>query len=153
MPHIIVKLYPGRSEDQKRELTKKISKNIVEVTECKESSVSIAFEEIEPADWAQKVYKPDIVEGNGILYKEPGYDPFAGKQEKNNKTGGLLEYVRAAALTAEKEDSSGHFNAMSWLDLELDDNPEGFDNFFDTPWNELSPEEKNKREMAIRRVL
>lgn len=151
MPHIVVKLYPGKSEDQKTELTKKILKNIVAVTECKESSVSIAFEEIEPVDWAKKVYKPDIIEGNGVLYKEPGYDPFASRQ--NEKTDGLMEYVRTAALTAEKEDSSGHFNAMSWLDLELDDNPEGFDNFFDTPWNELSQEEKAKREMAIRRVL
>lgn len=29
-----------------------------------------------PADRAEKVYGPDIVNGAGTLYKKPGYDPF-----------------------------------------------------------------------------
>ncbi len=52
-----------------------------------------------------------------------------------------------------KEDTSGDFNAMSWLDLELEDNPESFDGCFDTLWNELSDSEREKRNIAIRRVL
>ena len=85
MPHIIVKLYPGRSEQQKVELTKKIVKNVVEIAECKETSVSVAFEEIEPIDWAEKVYKPDIIDSQGVFYKKPGYDPFLSKQDKKEK--------------------------------------------------------------------
>jgi 4-oxalocrotonate tautomerase len=36
----------------------------------------VAFEEIEKENWAEKVYKPDILNGKGSLYKEPGYNPF-----------------------------------------------------------------------------
>ncbi|MCP4552768.1 MAG: 4-oxalocrotonate tautomerase [Bacteroidetes bacterium] len=153
MPHIIVKLYPGRSEQQKVKLTKKIVKNVVEIAECKETSVSVVFEEIEPINWAEKVYKPDIVDCRGTLYKKPGYDPFLSKQDKKEKMVNLMEHVREAVKVAEKEDTSGNFNAMSWLDLELEDNPESFDNFFDTLWNELSYAEREKRTIAIRSVL
>ncbi len=153
MPHIIVKLYPGRSEEQKIELTRKIVKNVVEIAKCKETSVSVAFEEIEPIDWDEKVYQPDIIDGQGILYKNPGDDPFLKKADKKEIMTSLMEHVREAARIAEKEDISGNFNAMSWLDLELEDNPESFDGFFDTPWNELSDAEREKRAGAIRRVL
>jgi 4-oxalocrotonate tautomerase len=39
-------------------------------------SVSVAFEEIEKENWAEKVYKPDILNRKSSLYKEPGYNPF-----------------------------------------------------------------------------
>ncbi|SDU60495.1 tautomerase family protein [Desulfobacula phenolica] len=153
MPHIIVKLYPGRSEQQKIELTKKIVQNVVAIAECKEASVSVSFEEIEPIDWAEKVYKPDIINGQGILYKKPEDDSFFKKADKKEVMTSLMEHVREAAKVAEKEDMSGNFNAMSWLDLEIEDNPESFDSFFDTPWNELSDAEREERSVAIRRVL
>jgi 4-oxalocrotonate tautomerase len=38
-----------------------------------EESVSVAFEEVSPQDWAEKVYKPDIVNNPENLYKKPGY--------------------------------------------------------------------------------
>ena len=76
MPHVIVKLYPGRSEEQKRKLTDEIVKDVVAIAKCDEKSVSVAFEEIEKEDWADKVYKPDILDRKNKLYKEPGYNPF-----------------------------------------------------------------------------
>ncbi len=76
MPHVIVKLYPGRSEEQKIKLTDEIIKDVVAIAKCDEKSVSVAFEEIEKEDWAEKVYKPDILNQKGSLYKEPGYNPF-----------------------------------------------------------------------------
>jgi len=76
MPHIIVKLYPGRSEQQKKQLTDEIVKDVVTIAKCEEKSVSVAFEEIEPNDWAEKVYKPDILDNEDKLYKKPGYNPF-----------------------------------------------------------------------------
>lgn len=36
-------------------------------------SVSIASEEVKPRDWAEKVYKIDIVHNWEKLYKKPGY--------------------------------------------------------------------------------
>jgi len=72
MPHIIVKLHPGRSEQQKKRLTKEIVEVVVAIAECKEEVVSVAFEEVEPSDWAEKVYKPDILGKQETLYKKPG---------------------------------------------------------------------------------
>lgn len=76
MPHIIVKLYPGRSEEQKKELAEKIAQDVVAIAKCEEKTVSVAFEEIPPEDWPQKVYKPDILDKSDKLYKKPGYNPF-----------------------------------------------------------------------------
>jgi 4-oxalocrotonate tautomerase len=153
MPHVIVKMYTGRSEEQKKALVDKIVKDVVAITECKERSVSVAIEEIEPAVWAETVYKPDILEGDGVLYKEPGYNPFESEQEAQGASGSLMTYVREKAQTAMLEDTTGDFNAMSWLDQELEDNPQGFDDFFETQWSELSDQEKADRARAIRRVL
>ena len=41
-----------------------------------EESVSVAFEEIQPVDWTEKVYKSDIQNKWDKVYKKPGYDPF-----------------------------------------------------------------------------
>ena len=67
MPHVIVKLASGRSEQQKASLTEDI------VTDL---SVSVSIEDVEPKDWVDKVYTPDIVGKWDSLAKKPGYDPF-----------------------------------------------------------------------------
>lgn len=76
MPHVIVKLYPGRTELQKIRLAEEIVKDVVAIAKCEEKSVSVAIEEIKPEDWAEKVYKPDILGNLEKLYKKPGYNPF-----------------------------------------------------------------------------
>ena len=76
MPHIIVKLYPGRSAEKKMQLAKKITEDIVTIAECEEKSVSVAIEEITPEAWAESVYRPDILDKQDCLYKRPGYNPF-----------------------------------------------------------------------------
>jgi 4-oxalocrotonate tautomerase len=76
MPHVIVKLYPGRSEEQKMRLAEAITRSVMEIAQSEEKSVSVAFEEVEPADWPEKVYRPDILENEARLYKKPGYNPF-----------------------------------------------------------------------------
>ena len=73
MPHVIVKLWPGRSEQEKKQLADAIVKDVVTYAKCDEGSVSVAIEEIKPADWAEKVYKPDIVNKKDSLYRKPGY--------------------------------------------------------------------------------
>jgi 4-oxalocrotonate tautomerase family enzyme len=80
MPHVIVKLYPGRSEEQKKKLASEIVKNVVEIARCEEKSVSIAIEEVERENWAEKVYRRDIIDNKEKLIVMPGYNPF---QEKN----------------------------------------------------------------------
>jgi len=76
MPHVIVKLVAGKSEEQKSRLAEEITRNIMSVLNYGEESVSVAFEEINPQDWTEKVYKPDIQNKWDKLYKKPGYDPF-----------------------------------------------------------------------------
>jgi len=73
MPHVIVKLWPGKSEQQKRRLTQAIVKDVMNVLNYGEESVSVAIEEVPARDWAEKVYKPDIVENSEKLYHKPGY--------------------------------------------------------------------------------
>ena len=73
MPHVIVKLWPGKSEQQKRGLAQAITADVMKVLRYGEESVSVAFEEVEADDWGEKVYEPDIVRKADTLYKKPGY--------------------------------------------------------------------------------
>jgi 4-oxalocrotonate tautomerase len=54
MPHVIIKMWPGKSEQQKTRM----------------------IEEVEPGEWTEKVYRPDILGAPGKLYKKPGYNPL-----------------------------------------------------------------------------
>ena len=76
MPHVILKLYPGRTEEKKKQLADAIAEKIVEIAECKPTSVSVAIEEVPPEQWPEKVYRTDILEKQESLYRKPGYNPF-----------------------------------------------------------------------------
>jgi 4-oxalocrotonate tautomerase len=73
MPHVIVKLWPGKTEQQKRQLAERITHDVMDVLNYGDESVSVAFEEVSATDWMAKVYKPDIVDQPEKLYKKPGY--------------------------------------------------------------------------------
>jgi 4-oxalocrotonate tautomerase family enzyme len=87
MPHVIVKLYPGRSGEQKQQLANEIVKSVVEIAGCEQRSVSVAIEEVEPDDWALKVYRPDIIDNEENLIVTPGYNPFQNKDENSAAVG------------------------------------------------------------------
>lgn len=74
MPHVIVKLWPGKSDQQKRQLAKAIAANVIDILHYGEESVSVALEEVKSQDWTEKVFKPDIKNKWDKLYKKPGYD-------------------------------------------------------------------------------
>jgi 4-oxalocrotonate tautomerase len=73
VPHVIVKLWPGKTEKQKQELAERISRAVIDVLDYGEESVSVAMEEVESGDWAKQVYWPDIKAKWNRLYKKPGY--------------------------------------------------------------------------------
>ena len=73
MPHVVVKLYPGKSEQQKTQLAEEITKDVMSILNFGEESVSVAVEEVQSQDWAEKVYRPDIQDKWDKLYKKPGY--------------------------------------------------------------------------------
>jgi 4-oxalocrotonate tautomerase len=74
MPHVIIKLWPGKSEQQKKRLAEKITEDVMNAFNYGEESVSVAFEEISSRDWNEKVYKPDIQNKWDQVYKKPGYE-------------------------------------------------------------------------------
>ena len=76
MPHVIVRLWPGKSEQQKKQLGQAIVEDVVSILNLGEESVSVSIEEIAPQDWTEKVYKPDILNKPQNLYKKPGYNPL-----------------------------------------------------------------------------
>jgi 4-oxalocrotonate tautomerase len=77
MPHVVVKVASGKSNEQKVRLAAAITKDVVDILGVGEDAVSVAIEEVERAVWAEAVYRPDIREKWETLYKKPGYDPFA----------------------------------------------------------------------------
>lgn len=76
MPHIIVKLHKGRDAKVKQDLSDEIVKKVLEVIQCPESAISVAFDEFDPENWAEEVYKPDILGKQELLTQKPGYNPF-----------------------------------------------------------------------------
>jgi 4-oxalocrotonate tautomerase len=73
MPHVVVKLWPGKSERQKTRPTGAITKNVMDILHYGEESVSVALEEVKSQDWLETIYKPDIKGKWDKLYKKPGY--------------------------------------------------------------------------------
>lgn len=73
MPHVIVKLWPGKSEQQKQRLADAITKDVASILGYGDESVSVGFEEVSSSDWRDQVYQPDIIKKKNSLYKKPGY--------------------------------------------------------------------------------
>jgi 4-oxalocrotonate tautomerase len=75
MPHVIVKLQSGRSEQKKTKIAAEFTKTIMATANYGEDAVSVCIEDVAATDWTEKVYKPDIIGKADRLYKKPGYDP------------------------------------------------------------------------------
>ena len=84
MPHVIVKLWPGKSDGQKRRLTETITQGVMDTLGYGDEAVSVAFEEVPPPEWTTKVYGPDILGKWTTLTKEPAYGerPVGRKEDQ-----------------------------------------------------------------------
>ncbi len=71
MPHVIVKMYPGRTEEQKQRLAEAIAKDVQETLACPPGVISVAIEEVAAAEWQEKVHQPDILAKAQTLYRKP----------------------------------------------------------------------------------
>lgn len=67
MPHKAVKMFPGRTEERKREFAAK------EILGSSNASLSISISEVDPTEWDARVYGSEIVANEKMLHKRPGY--------------------------------------------------------------------------------
>jgi 4-oxalocrotonate tautomerase len=72
MPHVIVKLYPGRSQEQKQLLAEELTKVVMATLGSKKEAISVGIEDVPQADWAKLVHEPDVVAKPDTIYKQPG---------------------------------------------------------------------------------
>jgi 4-oxalocrotonate tautomerase len=72
MPHVIVKLWPGKSDAQKVKLADEIARAMIAVMGSREEAISVGFEEVDSKDWAEKVVEPDILGKPETIYRKPG---------------------------------------------------------------------------------
>ncbi len=74
MPHVNIKLYPIEvTEEQQASLVTALTKALQDNLGCSVDAVSIALEAVEPADWKEKVYNPEIIGRRDLLLKLPNY--------------------------------------------------------------------------------
>jgi 4-oxalocrotonate tautomerase len=73
MPHVVVKLWPGKTEAQKAKLAEAIARDVIEHLGSSEASVSVSIEEVPQDAWAEQVYRPDIAGRPELVYRKPGY--------------------------------------------------------------------------------
>lgn len=73
MPHVIVKLWPGRNDEIKENLAKKIADVVAAELKVDIGDVSVAVEEVKQSDWGEQVYKKEI-KNNLNVYVKPGYE-------------------------------------------------------------------------------
>ena len=73
MPHVDIKCFTGRSDEQKTECAEKIAEVIAETLGCKITSVSVAIHDVPEEKWKAEVWDRQIVPDEPYLYKKPGY--------------------------------------------------------------------------------
>lgn len=73
MPHVEIKCFSGRTEEQKRKCAEKVADDIAEMLGCEISSVSVAIKDVDEKDWKEEVWDKNIIADKDYLYKKPGY--------------------------------------------------------------------------------
>jgi len=73
MPHVEIKCFTGRTDEQKIECATKIAEVIASTLGCETSSVSVVIKDVERAEWKEEVWDKYIVPDAEFMYKKPGY--------------------------------------------------------------------------------
>ncbi len=68
MPHIIVKVWPGHTEEQKRQFADAVVDAAVRHLDAEPGWVSVGIEEIPEERWDAEVFRPDILGKRDTLY-------------------------------------------------------------------------------------
>jgi 4-oxalocrotonate tautomerase len=73
MPHISVKMYTGRTEEQKQKMAEAIKASVMDAINCPGDYISVAIEEYAPEDW-NPVFDKEIRNNPNLVIK-PNYEP------------------------------------------------------------------------------
>jgi 4-oxalocrotonate tautomerase len=73
MPHIVIKMYPGTSEENKQKLAQAVTQQVTEYTGKPDMAISVAIVEVAEDVWMDEVYATEIKPNMDSLYKKPGY--------------------------------------------------------------------------------
>jgi len=72
MPHVVVKMKAGRTEEMKRRLAEQLTQAVVSALGCEERVVSVDVIDVAPERWSADVYETEISPRLDRLYKKPG---------------------------------------------------------------------------------
>ena len=73
MPHVEIKCYPGRTEEQKKLCAEKVAQSLTDTLGCPPSSITVAIKEIPQELWKTEVWDVSIAPEVDTLYKKPEY--------------------------------------------------------------------------------
>lgn len=71
MPHIVVNIWPGRTDETKAELANRLALETAEVLKMDAEYVSVGFHEVPEADW-DAFCEREIEEKPEEIFKRPG---------------------------------------------------------------------------------
>ena len=73
MPHITVKMFPGREDAIKQKLSARLAEVTAETLQVNASYVSVSIEDVLEKEWDEKVYVP-MMQAADLLYIKPEYE-------------------------------------------------------------------------------
>ena len=73
MPHVIVKMWPGRTEEQKKACARAVAQAVSDtIDDVTDELMSVSIMEIPQEQWDQKINHIDRVDPNAVLYIPKG---------------------------------------------------------------------------------
>jgi 4-oxalocrotonate tautomerase len=70
MPHIEIKCFPGRTEEQKTLLANKLAEDAAEILGSKIKNISVVIQDVPKERWRTDVYEAQVKPNENCLYKE-----------------------------------------------------------------------------------
>lgn len=74
MPHISVKMIKGRTDEQKKRLSKALTAALQEALSVSDEYISLTIEDYTATEW-QEIYANEITAKEDVLFKKPAYKP------------------------------------------------------------------------------
>ncbi len=68
MPHIVLKVWPGHSEEEKQAFARRAVEAAVETLHAEPGWVSVGIEEVPAERWDEEVFRPEIAGKKNTLY-------------------------------------------------------------------------------------